>query len=56
MIEQIGRLGCFGFMIINIPGTWFVLWIMSRTVLLIIASLLFAPSRIMIPYKMQNKA
>ena len=22
-IEQIGRFGCFGFMIINIPGTWF---------------------------------
>ena len=22
-IEQIGRYGCFGFMIINIPGTWF---------------------------------
>ena len=21
--EQVGRLGCFGFMIINIPGTWF---------------------------------
>lgn len=23
VIEQIGRFGCFGFMIINIPGTWF---------------------------------
>ena len=22
-VEQIGRFGCFGFMIINIPGTWF---------------------------------
>ena len=26
MIEQIGRFGCFGFMIINIPGTWFGWW------------------------------
>lgn len=99
--EQIGRLGCFAFMIINIPGTWFgwwseegfalylivdsllviaycVIWcicfnknslfralslsiipsvlfmfsgIMSRSVLLVIASLLFAPSHIMISYK-----
>lgn len=23
IFEQIGRFGCFGFMIINIPGTWF---------------------------------
>lgn len=23
VVEQIGRFGCFGFMIINIPGTWF---------------------------------
>ena len=23
VIEQLGRFGCFGFMIINIPGTWF---------------------------------
>ena len=99
--EQVGRLGCFGFMIINIPGTWFGWWsdeafalylivdtilvmlycaiwiicfkknsvfralalsiipsmlflfsgIMSRSVLLIIASLLFAPSHIVISYK-----
>ncbi len=99
--EQVGRLGCFGFMIINIPGTWFGLWsdeafvlylivdtilvmlycaiwiicfkknsvfralalsiipsmlflfsgIMSRSVLLIIASVLFAPSHIVISYK-----
>ena len=99
--EQIGRLGCFAFMIINIPGTWFgwlseegfalyligdsllviaycVIWcicfnknslfralslsiipsvlfmfsgIMSRSVLLVISSLLFAPSHIMISYK-----
>lgn len=99
--EQVGRLGCFGFMIINIPGTWFGWWsdeafalylivdtilvmlycaiwiicfkknsvfralalsiipsmlflfsgIMSRSVLLIIASVLFAPSHIMISHK-----
>ncbi len=101
MIEQIGRFGCFGFMIINIPGTWFgwwsdevfavylivnvilvilycVIWIicfkknsifralalsiipsilflfsgiMSRSVLLIIAATIFAPSHITISYK-----
>ena len=99
--EQVGRLGCFGFMIINIPGAWFGWWsdeafalylivdtilvmlycaiwiicfkknsvfralalsiipsmlflfsgIMSRSVLLIIASVLFAPSHIVISYK-----
>lgn len=26
IIEQIGRFGCFGFMIINIPGTWYGFW------------------------------
>lgn len=26
IIEQIGRFGCFGFMIINIPGTFFDWW------------------------------
>lgn len=101
IIEQIGRFGCFGFMIINIPGTWFgwwsdeafavylivnsvliitycVIWIicfrkntifralalsvipsvifmfsgiMSRSVLLIVASLIFAPTHILISYK-----
>ena len=101
MIEQIGRFGCFGFMIINIPGTWFgwwsdeafaiyfivnivlialycVIWIicfskntvfkavslsvipsvvflfsgiMSRSILLIIASVLFAPAHILVSYK-----
>ncbi len=100
-IEQIGRFGCFGFMIINIPGTWFgwgsdkayaiylivdalllilyctiwiVYWkknsvfkalalsiipsvmflfsgIMSRSVLLVVAAILFAPSHILISYK-----
>lgn len=99
--EQIGRFGCFGFMVINIPGTWFGWWsdeafavylivdailsllycaiwivcfkksgvfralalsiipslmflfsgIMSRSVLLTAAALLFAPSHIMISYK-----
>lgn len=100
-VEQIGRFGCFGFMIINIPGTWFgwwsdeafavylvvdavlvtlycVIWaacfrkssvfralalsiipsvlflfsgIMSRSILLTIAALLFAPSHILISYQ-----
>jgi len=101
IIEQIGRFGSFGFMIINIPGTWFgwwsneafaiylivnallavlycVIWIvcfrknnkfkalalsiipsviflfsgiMSRSVLLIVSSILFATSHILISYK-----
>ena len=101
LIEQIGRFGCFGFMVINIPGTWFgwwsdeafaiylivnigllllycVIWmrcfrdntvfkalalsiipsvifmfsgVMSRSVLLMIASLVFAPAHIWISYK-----
>ena len=100
-MEQIGRFGCFGFMIINIPGTWFGWWsdeafavylavdavlvtlycgiwavcfrkssvfraltlsiipsvlflfsgIMSRSILLTIAALLFAPSHILISYQ-----
>jgi len=100
-VEQIGRVGCFGFMIINIPGTWFgwwsdeafavylvvdavlvtlycVIWavcfrkssvfralalsiipsvlflfsgIMSRSILLTIAAVLFAPSHILISYQ-----
>lgn len=100
-VEQIGRFGCFGFMIINIPGTWFgwwsdeafavylvvdavlvtlycVIWavcfrkssvfralalsiipsvlflfsgIISRSILLTIAALLFAPSHIMLSYQ-----
>lgn len=99
--EQIGRFGCFAFMIINIPGTWLGWWsdgafaiylivdtilvilyctiwiicfknnsifralalsiipsalflfsgIMSRSILLIIASILFAPSHILLSYK-----
>lgn len=101
IIEQVGRFGCIGFMIFNIPGTYFgwlsdeafalylivdvilvmlycIIWIicfnkssifralslsivpsilflfsgiMSRSVLLIITSLLFAPSHIAISYK-----
>lgn len=101
IVEQIGRFGCFGFMVINIPGTWFGWWsdnafsiylivnmvliilycgiwmicfrkstvfralalsiipsviflfsgIMSRSILLIITSLLFAPTHILISYK-----
>lgn len=100
-VEQIGRFGYFGFMIINIPGTWFgwwsdeafavylvvdavlvtlycVIWavcfrkssvfralalsiipsvlflfsgIMSRSILLTIAAVLFAPSHILISYQ-----
>lgn len=101
VVEQIGRFGCFGFMIFNIPGTWFGWWsdealaiylimnalliviyctiwvicwkrnsvfralalsiipsviflfsgVMSRSILLIIASIFFAPSHILISYK-----
>ena len=101
VMEQVGRFGCFGFMVINIPGTWFGGWsdeafalylivdgilvtiycatwiiyfkkssvfralalsiipsilflfsgIMSRSVLLIIATVLFAPSHILISYR-----
>ena len=101
VIEQIGRFFCFGFMIVNIPGTYFGFWtdvcflvylivnislialycliwiicfkknsvfralalsvipsivflfsgIMSRSVLLIISSIIFAPCHIAISYK-----
>ena len=101
LLEQIGRFGCFGFMIINIPGTWFGWWsdeafavyllvdailvlmycitwivcfkkktifralalsilpsvlflfsgIMSRSVLLILSVVIFAPCHILISYK-----
>ena len=101
LLEQIGRFGCFGFMIINIPGTWFGWWsdevfavylmvdvilillycaiwmlcfkkntmfralalsilpsvvflfsgIMSRSVLLIVFAVIFAPCHILISYK-----
>ena len=101
LIEQIGRFGCIGFMIFNVPGTWFGWWsneafaiyliidsllivlycaiwfvfweknnvfrasalsiipsviflfsgVMSRSILLIIATILFAPTHILISYK-----
>ena len=101
LVEQIWRFGCFGFMIFNVPGTWFgwasnevfalylildtllvtvycVLWIvcwkkngvfkalalsiipstvflisgiMSRSILLTVAALLFAPAHIFISYQ-----
>ena len=101
LLEQIGRFGCFGFMIINIPGTWFGWWsdeafavylivdvmlvllycaiwmicfkrntvfralalsvlpsvvflfsgIMSRSILLIVSAVIFAPCHVWISYK-----
>ena len=104
-LEQIGRFGCFGFMVINIPGTWFgwwsdeafavylivdsvlvfsycILWIvlwkknnllralalsiipsvvflfsalMSRSILLTVSALLFAPMHILILIKNTDK-
>lgn len=101
VLEQIGRYGCFAFMVINMPKTWFgwasdesfalylivdavlvtaycVIWavcfkknsvfralslsiipsviflfsgIMSRSVLLMISALIFAPCHILISYK-----
>ena len=101
LVEQIGRFGCFGFMIFNVPGTWFgwasnesyalylildtllvtvycILWIvywkkkgifkvlalsiipsavflisgiMSRSILLTAAALLFAPAHTFISYQ-----
>lgn len=100
-LEQIGRFGCFGFMVIHIPGTWFgfpsdeafaiylmadaalvacycLIWILcfrknslfralalsilpslvfllsgilSRSPLLILSALLFAPCHILLSYK-----
>lgn len=101
LLEQMGRFGCLGFMIFNIPGTWFgftsdkafslyliinsvmllcycLIWaicfrkntvfraltlsiipsfiflfsgIISRSILLIIAAIVFAPCHIIISYK-----
>lgn len=101
VMEQIGRFGCFGFMCVNIPGTWFGWWsdeafalylivdtvlvllycgiwvvcfrksslflalalsilpsvlflfsgMMSRSILLTISAILFAPAHILISYK-----
>lgn len=100
-IEQIGRFGCFGFMVVNIPGTWLGWWsgeafaayliintvlitlycmiwmicfrkntifralalsvipslvflfsgIMSRSILLVVSAVLFAPAHILISYR-----
>lgn len=36
IIEQIGRYGCFGFMIFNIPATYFGLWFKSAIVVYIV--------------------
>ena len=105
IIEQIGRFGCIGFMIFNVPGTWFGWWsneafaiyliidflliflycaiwfifwkknnvfralalsiipsviflfsgIMSRSILLIFATILFVPAHILISYKNANE-
>ena len=105
ILEQIGRFGCFSFMILNIPGTFFGWWsdeafavylivnalllilycgiwavcfwrttvfkalflsiipsaiflfsgILSRSLLLVLSALLFAPSHILISYKNTNK-
>ena len=105
VMEQIGRFGCMGFMIVNIPGTWFGWWsdeafavylmvnlvlvilycfiwvicfkknnlfkamalsvlpaavflfssVMSRSVLLLVSALLFAPAHILISYKNVTK-
>ena len=105
VIEQIGRFGCFGFMIFHIPGTWFGWWsdeafavyiivntllislycaawiiywkkncifkalalsslpsvsflfsgIISRSVPLIFAALLFAPAHIFLSYQNANR-
>ena len=38
--EQVGRLGCFGFMIINIPGTWFGWWSDEALLYLIVDTIL----------------
>ena len=104
-LEQIGRFGCFGFMVINIPGTWFGWWsdeafavylivdsvlvfaycslwivlgkknnllralalsiipsvvflfsaLMSRSILLTVSALLFAPMHILISIKNTDK-
>ncbi len=40
VVEQIGRVGCFGFMIINIPGTWFGWWSDEAFAIYLIADVL----------------
>ena len=49
-MEQMGRFGCFGFMIINIPGAWFGWWsdkafavyLVADTVLVVLYCLIWA--------------
>lgn len=50
ILEQIGRFGCFGFMIINIPGTWsgwqsdeaFAVYLIADTILVLLYCLIWA--------------
>ena len=42
ILEQIGRFGCFGFMIINIPGTWFGWWSDEAFAVYLIGDTIFA--------------
>ena len=44
IIEQIGRFGCFGFMIFNIPGTWFGWWSDEAFAIYLIINTLLAAS------------
>ena len=41
-VEQIGRFGCFGFMIVQIPGTWFGWWSDEAFVLYLIVDIVLA--------------
>ena len=40
IIEQIGRVGCFGFMVFNVPGTWLGWWSDEAFALYLIADTL----------------
>lgn len=53
VIEQIGRFGCFGFMCVNIPGTWLGRWSDEAfcLYLMVNTALLFAPAHILISCK-----
>lgn len=44
VLEQIGRFGCFGFMIINIPGTCFGLWSEKSLVVYIVVDIILLVS------------
>lgn len=39
-IEQIGRFGCFGFMIFNVPGTWLGWWTKEAFTVYLITNIL----------------